>query len=239
MNASGGGPASVVNINANQTIGGLSGTLTGGASATAATVAIAGGQTLNVNQTGTGTFPGTLNNSGTLRMQGAGTLELKGAPVLNSGSSLVVSTGTLRLNNTTPGTGASIGSNVTATIASGATLQLAGTVSALSDATTPASVANVVVQGSGNLLVTGTGQSVGTVIGDLTSQPDAPTTYSGSTVVGDGNNPASLTVTQILQDTLTINAGSTVTLRPSAPISPPSKQRFQQCRRRGRRGRSD
>jgi fibronectin-binding autotransporter adhesin len=217
INADGNGPASAVNINANQSIGGLSGALTNGAAATSAILAIAGGQTLAVNQNGTGTFPGTLNNSGTLVMQGAGTLEFTGPPVLNSSSALVVTSGTLRFNNVTAGSGASVGSDVTATVVAGATLQLAGTVSALSDASNPASVANITTHGTGNLLVTGTNQSVGTVIGDAGTDTDGATVYSGSTVVGDGNNPADLTATQILQATLTINAGSTVTIRPSGP----------------------
>jgi hypothetical protein len=41
------------------------------------------------------------------------------------------------------------------------------------------------------------------------------TVYSGNTTVGDGTNAASLTATQILRNTLTINAGSTVTIAPS------------------------
>ena len=41
------------------------------------------------------------------------------------------------------------------------------------------------------------------------------TVYSGNTTVGDGTNAANLTATQILQNTLTINAGSTVTIAPS------------------------
>ena len=41
------------------------------------------------------------------------------------------------------------------------------------------------------------------------------TAYSGNTTVGDGMNAASLTATQILQNSLTINAGSTVTIAPS------------------------
>ena len=41
------------------------------------------------------------------------------------------------------------------------------------------------------------------------------TVYAGNTTVGDGTNVASLTATQILQNTLTINANSTVTIAPS------------------------
>src|ERR1700728_4579542 len=55
--------------------------------------------------------------------------------------------------------------------------------------------------------------TVGVVTGDV--QGGSVTTYSGNTTVGDGTNAANLTATQILQNTLTINAGSTVTIAPS------------------------
>ena len=47
------------------------------------------------------------------------------------------------------------------------------------------------------------------------SNTDGATVYTGSTVVGNGGSAAQLTATQILQNTLTIDAGSTVTIAPS------------------------
>ena len=53
------------------------------------------------------------------------------------------------------------------------------------------------------------------VTGDASSNAGGATVYTGSTVVGNGSSAAQLTATQILQNTLTINAGSTVTIAPS------------------------
>ena len=67
-------------------------------------------------------------------------------------------------------------------------------------------------------LVGTTTQTVGVISGTSLSVPGI-TSYAGNTTVGDGTNVANLTATQILQNTLTIGAGSTVTLAPSAPLS--------------------
>jgi hypothetical protein len=64
----------------------------------------------------------------------------------------------------------------------------------------------------GGLQVTGTNQGVGIVSGTGTTNGDGATIYNGDTVVGPG---ASLTATQILQNSLTIGAGGTVTIAPS------------------------
>jgi hypothetical protein len=63
-------------------------------------------------------------------------------------------------------------------------------------------------------LVTGTSQAVGVVSGSTLTT--SPTTYAGTTTVGDGTHAASLSAAQILQNTLAINAGSTVTILPFA-----------------------
>ena len=117
---------STLNLGASQTVSSLSGTLAGSGSAS---VNIVGGTTLTVSQSGNTTFAGTLVNSGTLAKTDVGTLEFNGAPTLNNNSSLQANGGTLRFN-VNSGT-ATIGTGVTATVASGATLELAGSVSAL------------------------------------------------------------------------------------------------------------
>jgi autotransporter-associated beta strand protein len=101
----------------------------------------------------------------------------------------------------------------------GGTLQLAGTTGGLPSA------ANITTHGTGTandgaFVLTGTAtQTVGVISGDTSTINDSnavpATVYSGNTTVGDGSNAASLTATQILQNTLTINAGSTVTIAPS------------------------
>ena len=129
-----------------------------------------------------------------------GLLQISGAPKLNAGSTLSVSHGTLEFNVASGM--ATIGPNVNATVANGATLQLAGTVSALSDgsAINPTSGNLVNIANSGSLTVTSGNQSAGAVTG------------SGTTVVQAGAN---LTASQIIQSSLTIGAGSTITIRPS------------------------
>lgn len=211
VNASTDSVSSVI-INGAESIAGLSGTVqqTG-----AATVTINPGASLTVNQSNATTFNGTLANSGTFIKSGSGTLELDAAPTLGANSSLqVAGNGTLRFN-VTSGT-ASIGSGATVSVAAGATLQLAGSVSALSAGS---SLVDVVNNGStaagGGLVVTGTNQSIGTLSATPTTGAPAAA-YNGDTVVGDGVNAANLTATQILQNSLTINAGSTVTILPSA-----------------------
>ncbi len=193
-------------------IGSLSGTGAG-------QLKVAGGTTLSVNQATTGTFAGTLSlgTGGALVMTGPGNLNLTGTLSLAGSNALVVGnssgsgspSSSLQLNVG----GSTVGPSVTASVYAGGTLQLSGPASALSGTT------NITTHGTGlstdgALTVTGaTTQTVGIVSGDNLGGP--ATTYSGNTTVGDGANVANLTAAQILQTTLTINAGSTVTIAPS------------------------
>jgi hypothetical protein len=129
-----------------------------------------------------------------------GLLQISGAPKLNGGSTLSINSGTLEFS-VASGT-ATIGPNMNATVASGATLQLAGSVSPLSDgsAINPASGNLANIANSGSLTVSSGNQSAGAVTG------------SGTTAVQAGAN---LTASQIIQSSLTIGAGSTITIRPS------------------------
>ncbi len=180
----------------------------GGAVAATRNVVIVSGVTGTFDTNGNNvTFGGALSlgSSGTLvktDTTGAGTLEIDGTNSLGSYSSLQVNSGTLRLKATS---GAStVGAGITATVASGATLQLAGSVSALSQPTNvgvnAANVVNNSTASAGGLLVTGTNQQVGRITG------------TGNVVVATN---ASLTATQIRQNSLTIDNGGAVTLLPS------------------------
>jgi Glycoside hydrolase family 44/PEP-CTERM motif len=151
-----------------------------------------------------------------------GTLIVAAAPTLGAGSQLHISIGTVRFNVTT-GT-ASVGAGAMATVASGATLELAGAVSALSSHASAASrvaIANNSQQAAGGkLLVSGQNQQVGGING------------MGDTVVNSG---ASLTADHIVQNALVIGGaagnpamviiapsnsdGSPMTLEPSAAAS--------------------
>ncbi len=189
------GVFSNVSIGATQSVSSLTNSATANG---LALLSVASGTTL--------TSTGPLTNTGTLNIGAsgyAGMLIIDGALTFNANSKLQLTTGTLEFNVTSGA--ATVQSGVTATVAAGATLQLAGTVSDLSNGS---SVVNITNNGStasgGGLLVTGTKQTVGTVAGNATTSSGA-TTYAGDTVVAAG---ASLTATQILQNTLTIGAGA-------------------------------
>ena len=201
------GSSSVVNANTTLTVGSLSGT--GGGQ-----LSVAGSATLTVNQTTSTTFNGALSLNGGLVLAGASgnTLTINGAPSIAAGSSITVNSGTLALTNNMANS-ANVSGTPPVLVASGATLQLAGSQNVLSSAV------NITTQGSGlasDGAVTVVGPSTQTV-GVISGTPGggAVTTYAGNTTVGDGTNAANLTATQILQNTLTINAGSTVTIAPS------------------------
>ncbi len=143
-----------------------------------------------------------------ITLAGGGTLELAATNTYTGPTK--VNSGTLRID-----AGASIASTAI-TVKAGGTLQLAGTTNAL-----PAA-ANIATKGGGPgadgaVSISGTAtESIGTITGDSSINGDGAQVYTGSTTVGDGINVASLTATQILQNTLTINANSTVTIAPSA-----------------------
>ena len=145
-----------------------------------------------------------------LTLNGGGTMELA-SPNSYSGTTSVKA-GTLQID-----AGASIGST-SISVSPGATLLLAGSTAALPST---ANITNGTGSGAhGNFVLTGTArQTVGVISGTSYSVPDSnsvqATAYSGNTTVGDGTNAANLTATQILQNSLTINAGSTVTIAPS------------------------
>ncbi len=78
--------------------------------------------------------------------------------------------GTLRFKAT--GGAASIGTGVTATVASGATLELAGSVSSLSSGGNRVNITNNSTAAAG-ILVSGTNQQVGSIDGSGTTQANA------------------------------------------------------------------
>jgi fibronectin-binding autotransporter adhesin len=139
-----------------------------------------------------------------------GTLQSSAAPILANHTSLMVNAGTLAFSVNSGS--ATIGTNVSATVASGAVLQLSGTVSALSSSANTASVNN-----NGMLSVVGTSnQTVGNVVGTSGTDVNGATIYAGSTVVGDGTNSANLTANEVLQNAIVVNNGSSLTIVPSA-----------------------
>ncbi len=132
---------------------------------------------------------------GTLNKVNTGTLESVGPTNLGTGAAIHVNAGTLRLNNTAGNS--FVGSSVTANVAVGATLELAGSVSSLSSPAAAADRVHVTNDSKqsdgGSLLVSGTNQQVGRIDG------------IGDTVVTDG---ASLTADHIIQNALVIGGAA-------------------------------
>ncbi len=185
---------------ANQTIASLSNNVMGPGTGT---ILVASGGTLTINSAGPFSLTGALN-VGVVGDSG-GTLAINSASMtLANDSSLHVNAGTVVFN---PGSGTSggIGTNVTATIASGATLELANSVPV------PLPVAfRVKVVNSGTLQVDATGvQEVGGIDGDGIHTP-------GSVIVN-----GSLTADHINQSSLSIGAGGIFTIAASNPDGTP------------------
>ena len=153
----------------------------------------AGGGVLDVQAAATMiTSTGALatNDNATLVKAGAGELQLSGVNTYGNNTTLQVDAGTLTLNPTAAPT---IGTSLSASVSSGATLNLGGTVDPLSNGTTHANVTN-----SGTLAATTAGKRVGNIDGSGTT-----------TVTATG---ATLTANHIRQSTLNIGAGNTVTV---------------------------
>ncbi|HEV2972302.1 MAG TPA: hypothetical protein VGY55_20170 [Pirellulales bacterium] len=145
------------------------------------------------------TFAGAVVNSGNLIKTTSSTLEIDGAPTLNSGSTIQVTGGRLRFNVTSGA--ATIASGVKATISSGATLELAGSVSALSSSIAAADrvdITNSSTAVAGGLLVSGMHQQAGGIDG------------SGNVVANAGSD---LTANHIVQNALIIGGTSTSSAR--------------------------
>ncbi len=144
----------------------------------------------------TGAISGNAAQAGLLHLtkSSGGKLELKGGLAVGNNSALAVTTGTLKIN--IAGGLPNVGTGVVATVSAGATLELAGAVSALGAAPVAerATIANNSTAGGG-LLVSGGNQVVGPVNG------------LGSTTVSAG---ASVTASHIIQSALSIGGTSSL-----------------------------
>jgi hypothetical protein len=168
-------------------------------------VTLGGSQTWQVNNAtsapltvgGAMTVPAGVN----LAKSGSGELVVAGPPTFGNGSSVTVNGGTLKFNLTGP---ANIGTSVTATVATGATLELAGSISGLSSTSSAAARVNVANNSTvpgGGLLVTGTNQQVGAITGsgNLTLAAGGSLTVNSIRqaaiiIGGTPGNPAQLTI---------------------------------------------
>jgi fibronectin-binding autotransporter adhesin len=130
----------------------------------------------------TATFAGGFTNNGNSNFASAGngTIDIPVVPSLGAGSSMAVGdTSTLKFS---AGTGtAAIGTAVTATVSSGATLELAGSVSALSSGANRVNITNN--SSSAGILVTGTNQQVGNIDGAGTTQVNAGSDLTANHII--------------------------------------------------------
>ena len=164
-------------------------------------VTLGAGQ-LTINSATSTEFAGTISGTGgSLIKQGAATLTLSGAN--NYNGPIVVSGGTLRLN--VAGGSPTIASGVIATVGSGATLELAGSVSALGTAGgNRARVVNNSLGAAGQqagLVVSGVNQVVGGIDGLGSTQVDAGGKLTADHIIqsalvigGAAGNPALVTI---------------------------------------------
>jgi fibronectin-binding autotransporter adhesin len=143
---------------------------------------------INVAAGATLTSTGGLTVTGAFNSAGSGTLQIDGPLTLNNNSNLNLTSGTLRL--AAKQSQATIGAADSVTIATGATLELAGSISELSSGARRANVINNGRLASGGMfLVSGINQQVGTIDG------------TGDTVIGEGSD---LTADHIIQNALII-----------------------------------
>jgi hypothetical protein len=149
------------------------------------TIAGAAGTNLAYGSNLSSSFGGTISGSLRLIKTSGSTLEIDGAPTLNAGSSIEAAGGTLRFNVVSGAP--TIAAGITATVSSGATLELAGTVSALTNGSNRVNVMNDST--TPGLLVSGIHQQVGDIDG------------SGSMQVNAGSD---LTANHIIQGALVI-----------------------------------
>ncbi len=187
---------------------------------TTASVNVAGGSTLSTSGL---SVAGTLNvNTGS---SNTGGITINAGPTFADNSQLNVNNGLVTITSETSNW--SVGENATITVASVATLQLttqhivfaAAGAGSSSSAMSNTNLVTINNHGStaagGGLYVLNSTQSVGLITGTASTDINGATVFDGDTIVGDASKPANLTATQILQNSLIINAGSTVAIMPS------------------------
>ncbi len=172
-----------------------------GADVISAPIALASDLNIVQNSAGTFTISGPLNDAAgkQINVSGSGTAAITGSLNLGNATALSVSgTSTLRfgLNSGT----ATIGTAVTATVNDSATLELAGSVAALSSGANRVNITNSSNAAAG-VLVSGTQQQVGGIDGSGTTQVNAGSDLTANHIIqnaliigGTAGSPALVTI---------------------------------------------
>ncbi|MBN2577720.1 MAG: PEP-CTERM sorting domain-containing protein [Pirellulales bacterium] len=173
-----------------------------GAHAITAPLSLQDDLVITQNSAGTFTLSELDNTSGkTITKTGPGTVVVEGSQTWGAGAALTVSEGALRFNLDGADT-VDLAPGASVTVESSASLELAGSLAALSDGADLADVLN-----DGGLLISGTNQAVGAITG------------TGDTTVLDG---ADLTAVSITQGTLTIGGTVAPPAEHVAPVPEPA-----------------
>src|SRR5205807_8665063 len=111
---------------------------------------------------------------------GSGIMEVVAPPTLGAGTAVTVSAGTLRF--ALAGGSPTIGAGVQVAVSGTATLELAGSASALSSGANRANILNNSTAAAG-LLITGTNQIVGAIDGSGTTQVNAGSDLTANHII--------------------------------------------------------
>ncbi len=156
---------------------------------------------LNIVQNSGGTLrvTGPLNDSSAhaIAKSGSGTAEISVSPTLGANTSIAVNGGTLRFAMTSGSP--TLASGVSVAVNGGGTLELAGSVSALSSGSNRVNIMNN--SSSAGILVSGTHQQVGNIEGSGTTQVNAGSDLTANhiiqnalVIVGTAGSPALVTI---------------------------------------------
>jgi hypothetical protein len=170
-----------------------------GAHTISAPITLASNLNIIQNSTGTLSISGPLNDAAgqQINVSGVGSTAISGSVTLGNGTGLSVSgSGTLRLG---VNSSATIGTGVTAVVSSGATLELAGSVSSLANGSNRVNITNN--SDAPGVLVSGTNQQVGNIDGSGTTQVNAGSDLTANYIIqsalvigGASGNPGLVTI---------------------------------------------
>jgi hypothetical protein len=160
----------------------VSGANGNGAQTISAPITLASGLNIAQNSGGVFTIAGALNDASgkQINVSGSGTTAITGSINLGNAAALSIG-GTGKLRFGLASGAATIGTGVTAAVNNSATLELAGTVSALSNGSNRTNITNN--SSAPGLLVSGTHQQVGNIDGSSTTQVNAGSDLTANHIV--------------------------------------------------------